>query len=150
MPPNYPQTTNQIPNTKKSQPPTLNAQLKLHIPGAPIRPVVNNRNAPSYKIAKKLSDILNKHLLLDNHYTTLNSTNLANDLVKLAINDKHRLITLDIKDLYINIPLKETIDITRPQLLKHNKTQTTNQIITLLQVILKQNYFAFHDHANPI
>ena len=78
---------------------TLNAQLKLHKPGAPIWPVVNNRTAPSYKLAKKLNDILNKHLHLDNHYTTQNSTSLANDLVKLTINDNHRLITLDVKDL---------------------------------------------------
>jgi hypothetical protein len=37
-------------------------------------------------------------------------------------NNKHRLITLDIKDLYVNIPLKETTDITRTQLLKNNNT----------------------------
>ena len=28
--------------------------LKLHKPGIPIRPVINNKNAPSYKIAKNL------------------------------------------------------------------------------------------------
>ena len=68
--------------TQKTQtPPTLNAQLKFHKPGTLVRPVVNNRTAPSYKLAKKLNDILNKHLLLDNHYTIRNSTNLANDLV---------------------------------------------------------------------
>jgi uncharacterized protein (UPF0147 family) len=130
---------------KNPNPPTLNAQLKLHKPGGPIRPVVNNRTAPSYKLAKKLNDILNKHLSLNNHYTIRNSTNIANDLTKLAINDKHRLITLDIKDLYVNIPLKETIDITRTQLLKNNNTQTTNQIINLLEVILMQNYFVFQE-----
>ena len=128
---------------KNPSPPTLNAQLKLHKPGAPIPPVVNNRTAPSYKLAKKLNDILNKHLILENHYTIRNSTNLAIDLVKLNINDNHKLITLDIKDLYVNIPLKETIDITRTQLLKYNNTQTTNQIINLLEVILMQNYFVF-------
>ena len=129
--------------TKPPSPPTLNAQLKLHKPGAPIRPVVNNRTAPSYKLAKKLNDILNKHLHLDNHYTTRNSTSQTNELVKLKINDKHRLITLDIKDLYVNIPLKEIIDITRTQLLKNNNTQTTNQITNLLEVILRQNYLVF-------
>jgi len=45
--------------------------------------------------------------------------------------------------LYVNIPLKETIDITRTQLLKNNNTQTTNQIINLLEVILRQNYLVF-------
>jgi len=32
-----------------------------------------------------------------------------NDLVKLTINDKHRLITFDIKDLYVNISLKKPL-----------------------------------------
>jgi len=130
---------------KKPPPPDINAQLKLYKPEAPIWPVVNSRTAPSYKLAKKLYDILNKHLLLDNHYTTRNSTSLPNDLVKLTITDKHRLITLDINDLYVNIPLKETIDITRTQLLKNNNTQTTNRIINLLEVILRQNYFVFQE-----
>jgi hypothetical protein len=126
--------------SKKPTPPILNAQLKLHKSGAPIRPVINNKIVLSYNMAKKLNNIHKKHSLLDNHYTTHNSTNLANDLVKLTINDKNVLITLDIKDLYVNIPIKQTIDITRTQLLKHNDRQTTNQISTLLEVILRQNY----------
>ena len=84
-------------------PPTLKAQLKLHKAGNPIRPVINNnRNAPSYKAAKKLNRTLQQHLKLDNHYTIVNSTTLAQDLTKLSINKNLRLITLDIKDLYVN------------------------------------------------
>jgi len=54
---------------KNPSPPTLKAQLKLHKPNIPIRPVVNNRTAPSYKIAKKPNNILKQHLNLDNSYT---------------------------------------------------------------------------------
>jgi hypothetical protein len=90
-------------------------------------------------MTKKL-DILKQHLHLNNHYTTDKSTSLAHNLTKLTINDNHRLITLDIKDLYVNIPISETISITRTQLLKHNDRLTTNQIC-----ILGQNYFTFQD-----
>jgi hypothetical protein len=38
---------------KNPSPPTLKAQLKLHKLAVPIRPVVNSRTAPSYKVAKK-------------------------------------------------------------------------------------------------
>jgi len=38
---------------KNPAPPTLNAQLKLHKSNIPIRPVVNNKNAPTYKTAQK-------------------------------------------------------------------------------------------------
>jgi len=52
---------------------------------------------------------------------------------------------LDIKDLYVNIPIAETIDITTTQLLKYNDPETTTQICTLLGVILQQNYFIFQE-----
>jgi len=67
---------------KKPQPPDLRAQIKLHKPGQPIRPVVNNRNAPAYKISKLLVNKLN-NLNLRNHYIVKDSTALANDLTKL-------------------------------------------------------------------
>jgi hypothetical protein len=58
---------------KNPSPPTLSALLKLHKPNIPIRPVVNNRMAPAYKIARKLNTILNNHLHLQNQYNTVNS-----------------------------------------------------------------------------
>jgi hypothetical protein len=105
-----------------------------------------NRTVPAHKIARKLNTILNNHLLLQNQYNTVNSSPLANDLIQLKINNKHKLLTLDIKELYVNIPIKETINITKAQLLIHNDKETTNQIITLLETILAQNYFTFQNH----
>jgi len=51
-------------------------------------------------------------LNLGNHYTVVHSVILAQDLTELNISNKHRLTTMDIKDLYVNIPITETIDIT--------------------------------------
>jgi hypothetical protein len=75
---------------------------------------------------------------MDNHYTIDNSTKLAHDLTELTISDSHRLITLDIKDLYINIPITENTDIARAQLLKHNNKNITEQV-------LQQNYLEFQE-----
>jgi hypothetical protein len=52
---------------KNPTPPTLNALLKLHKPNTPIRPVVNNKNAPTHKTARRLNTILNNHLHLVKH-----------------------------------------------------------------------------------
>ena len=52
------------------------------------------------------------------------------------------MVTYDINDLYVNIPIKETLVITKSVLLKHNNTQITKEIITLLENILQQNYFS--------
>jgi len=121
---------------KNPTPPTLNAQLKLHKPNKPIRPVVNNKNAPTYKTAKKPNDILKQCLCLDNPYNTINSTSLANDIVKLTINNKHRMITHEVKNLYVNIPIDETLKFTESQLWSNNDKHETKQIITILKTIL--------------
>jgi hypothetical protein len=38
--------------------------------------------------------------------------------------------------------------ITKSNLLKHKDTQVTNQIITLLETILQQNYFSFEKNLH--
>jgi hypothetical protein len=87
----------------KAAPPKLKAQLKQHKIGILIRPVINSRIAPAYKLAKHLTGILYQYITLHNRYTVTNSI-IANDLTNLKINKNHRLITFDIKDLYVNIP----------------------------------------------
>ena len=55
-------------------------------------------------------------------------------------------MTMDTKDLYVNIPIDETINIMKTLLAKYNDSKTTNQITRLLETILKQNYFVFKEH----
>jgi hypothetical protein len=104
---------------KKPTPPNLKAQLKLHKVDIPIRPVINNRPAPGYKLVKHLASILNQYIMLHNQYITMNSHNLANDLTKLKINENHNMVTFDIKDLYVNIPVTETLNIIKAKLSQH-------------------------------
>jgi hypothetical protein len=55
------------------------------------------------------------------------------------------LITYDIKDFYANMPVEETLTFTKSMLLKNNDTQATQQIITLMRIVLQQNYFTFRN-----
>jgi hypothetical protein len=55
------------------------------------------------------------------------------------------LITYNIKDLYVNIPIEETLTITKSMLLKNNDTEIMQQIITLMRLVLSQNYFTFQN-----
>ena len=132
---------------KKASPPTFKAQIKLHKTDIPIRPVINNRKAPAYELAKHLAKILNQYFTLNNHYTVTNSTKLANDLTKLQTHENHRMITLDIKDIYVNIPIVETLDIIKARLLQNNGTQIIHQILSLLRAFLSQNYFTFQQKS---
>jgi hypothetical protein len=52
------------------------------------------------------------------------------------------MITLDIKDLYVNLPVQNILHITKFWLNEHNNiNMMTEQTLYLLKVILKQNYF---------
>jgi hypothetical protein len=54
----------------KPQAPRHKAQIKLHKQGNPIRPVVNKKNAPAYKLAKYLAKILQEYIQLKYQYNT--------------------------------------------------------------------------------
>ena len=84
--------------------PKLNAYVKIHKESMPIRPVVNNTQAPSHRIAKFINTKLQSLELLPNTYNIKNSTEIAEEISKLHINQNMRLIKLDIKDLYTNLP----------------------------------------------
>jgi hypothetical protein len=106
-----------------------------------------NTNVPTYKIAKLLVKKLHEHLHLKYHYNVKDSIFLANDPTKLKINEHHWMITFDIKDLYVNILITETLTITKQLLSKHNKEQITTQILMLLESVLQQNYFSFQNNS---
>jgi hypothetical protein len=98
-----------IPNN--STLPKHTACLKTHKPSIPIRPEVNNINLPTYKTAKFLIKTLNNFIKLPNMYNCVNSDSLAQNLVKQVTHGNCNFITFDINDLFVNIPIKETLHI---------------------------------------
>jgi hypothetical protein len=142
--PYIPQKPNKIPHTKYPEPPKLNTRIKIHKPNNSIRPVVDNTKAPTYRIGKKLNNIIKQELI--NQYNLQNSKNFAHNITELKINEHHRMITFDIKDLYVNIPIEETLAITKQQLLNNKGIHITEQIITCLRTIFSHNYFEFQNN----
>jgi len=47
--------------------------------------------------------------LLPNTYTVENSYEIAQELYKIHITENHKIVTLDIKDLYVNLPKRGII-----------------------------------------
>jgi len=91
--------------------PTIRGLLKVHRDDYPIRPVINWKNAPVYKIAKMLTKKLLIHIPLPYIYNVKNTTQLINDLKEIPYNDNLRLASLDIANMYTNIPTGELITI---------------------------------------
>ena len=71
---------------------------------------------------------------------------MTQQLKKIKLNQNSKLISLDIKDMYTNIPVSETIYIINLQLQKLQENPNfIKQLINSLQVVLKQNYFTFNE-----
>jgi len=108
----------------------------------PIRPVINNTQAPSHKIAKFLNNNLKNMQILPDTYNIKNSIEITEELTKLHINQNNKLITLDIKDLYTNLPKQGITMATRHWLQQETiDHEERKQVIILLNTIMEQNYF---------
>jgi len=67
-------------------------------------------------------------------------------LHNLHITEKSKILTLDIKDLYVNMPKQGIIQSTIFWLDKNNTSKKVKeQIIRLLKIIIEQNYFQYND-----
>jgi hypothetical protein len=109
--------------------PKINSYIKTHKQNEPIRPVTDNTQAPSYKTAKFINNKIKTYINLPNAYITTNSREIAQELHKLHVTEKYRIITLEIKDLYVNLPKQGIIHPTIFWLDKNNtgkKSQRTN------------------------
>ena len=72
---------------------------------------------------------------------------MARDLHNIQINDNYKTISLDIKDLYVNLPVQNILNITEFWLKANNQNQAiTDDILHLLKIIQGQNYFQYGNH----
>ena len=117
--------------------PQLKANIKTHKEGMPIRPVINNINAPAYNLAKLLNKQMHILLPLPNTYTVKNSNEIAQEIIKIPINEQTRMITLDIKDMYVNLPTEGILRAAKTSLQKTTYSLEMNkQIMILLSIIM--------------
>jgi len=84
--------------------PTIRGLVKVHKDDYPIRPVINWKNAPACKIAKMLTKKLLIYIPLPYTHNVKNITHLINDLKEIPYNHNLRPASLDIANMYTNIP----------------------------------------------
>jgi hypothetical protein len=127
-------------------PPILKGLPKVHKTNIPIRPIVNWKNAPAYHLAKLVTDVITREIPLPNTFNIMNTIHLMTDLNEIPFTQHLHLASLDIKDMYTNIPtstLPRILNLICKQTLAPKKFQ--QQLVTLLRTILKQNYFQYND-----
>jgi len=130
----------------KPMAPTLNVRLKTHKENEPIRPVINNINAPAYNVAKYLNKRIQSLIHLPDTYNIKNSKEIAEELTHIHIDENSRLVTYDIKDLFVNLPIQGITNATNFWLRRNNTdNEIINQITQIIQTILYQNYFQYNN-----
>ena len=85
----------------------------MHKDNEPIRPLVNNTLAPSYKIAEFINRKLNSLLSLPYTYNRKNSQEITDELKRMQIDKQMKIIALDIKDLFVNLPIQGILTTTK-------------------------------------
>jgi hypothetical protein len=128
------------------KPPKLNSLIKIHKENKPIRPLINSKTAPNYKIAKLLTHILKDKLKLENKYNIKNTIELTKKLNTIIVNNNTKLFSFDITNMYTNIPIQNTLNIIKQKLIENNENNTyIKQITNSLNIILNQNYFEYNN-----
>ena len=124
-----------------AQPALMYGLPKIHKPEVPVRPILSAINTAPYKLAKYLVSILSP--LTTNQYSIKDSFSFVKEVVNL--NFEHCFMaSFDIKSLFTNIPLDETISLTTnlhaEQALSKFDKATISQLLSLAT---KENIFLF-------
>lgn len=93
-----------------SQPGILYGLPKVHKTGVPMRPILSAIGTSGYDIAKFLLPFLTP--LTSNQFTISDSFSFVKDIINFPLNNDCTMASFDIKSLFTNIPLDETIKIT--------------------------------------
>ena len=123
--------------------PSIKGLIKLHKPEHLIRPVVNWRGVPAYKLAQLFTKKIRIIAPLPHTYTIGNTRELSNKLESTPILPHHSLASLDISSLYTNVPMRETRDIIANNLVKNGvDPQIRHELLNWYDTITQQNYFS--------
>jgi hypothetical protein len=127
--------------------PKIRGQPKLHKTNAPMRIVTCSKNTITSPISQYVFKYI-KELRSTLTGVVNNTFNFVKEINNLNINHDERLASLDIQDLYTNIPVTKAVDITIQRLNESNILQnsllTKTDIKDILHLSLKNSYFQFN------
>jgi hypothetical protein len=131
-------------------PPRMRGLIKIHKTESPIRPVVNWKNTPTYKLAKKLVEVLQTHTPLPYNFNIKNTAQLINDLTDIPYDHSLSLTSLNTTNMYTNIPTNDLQGIIN-SVCNNNYIEENlkRDILKLSKIVMHQNYYHFEDKIYP-
>ena len=117
--------------------------------GFPLRPIVSSIGSALYNTSKFLSDILLPIQNL-NGYSVLNSSQFAKEVANMEISDDEVMVSFDVVSLFTAIPVNKACEYIWNKLNNDNTLHlrtslNTDDIISLLEFTLSNNYFVYND-----
>ena len=130
-------------------PPAIRGSIKHHKPGYPLRPIVSCIGSALYNTSKFLTGIL-APIQNCNGYSVPNSMKFAEQVANLEISDDEVMVSFDVVSLFTAIPVNKACEYIRKKLNEdttlHLRTNlTTDEIISLLDFILSNNFFVYNE-----
>ncbi|XP_064088423.1 uncharacterized protein LOC135202898 [Macrobrachium nipponense] len=96
--------------------------VKIHKPGNPLCPIISQIPTPTYKIAKRLNELLMPYI--PDRYCLQSSTNFLRDLRDSP--STGIIASLDVEGLFTNVPVDETIEHILDRVYRCEDTQALN------------------------
>ena len=130
-------------------PPAIRGSIKHHKQGNAVRPIVSSIGSALYNTSKFLTDILSP-LQNGNGFSTPNSAWFAEEISNVDIQDDEVMLSFDVVSLFTAIPVDKACDYIHKKLLKDETLSSrtsldSNEIISLLNFVLSNNYFVYDD-----
>ncbi|CAL8129102.1 unnamed protein product [Orchesella dallaii] len=134
-------------NPNHTHTPILYGRPKTHKEGMPMRPVVDYRRTPFYKLSKYATSIINT-CGRDNKYSVKNSAEFVNKIKQLELPDDYKLVSFDVKSLFTSIPVQDALGIIREDLQqdlrwKSSFKGTLDELMMILDLCLNTSFFVF-------
>jgi len=142
---------------ENAYPPFIKGLPKVHKTDAPLRPIVNFRSAPAYKLAGFLLEEFTKLINIPDSTSIKNSLEFINQVKSLEIEDHYQIISLDITAMYSNINVSDCIEALTFYLHRVDGMSEFSKVtykldaddikeyLELTKLVLEQNYFQFAD-----
>ena len=109
-----------------------------------LRPIISNIRTATYEIARYLAELL--ALLGKSKYTISNTKDYITRLKAERIPKRFKMISFDVRSLFTNVPLEETIDIILNKIYDEKKIETNiprNIMKDLLYLCTKHVHFTY-------
>ena len=116
---------------------------KIHRPGNKMRPIVDNINAPTYKLAKWLTSKFQTFPKFETK-SIKNSLELVNHIKNLELDENDRLVSFDVSSMFPCIPIEKTLGLLKSWLATTDlDEESINEYVKLTELCVQQNYCSF-------